>query len=78
MMVDGNLEDGYGADLVSTTRHAHAGVPFLGMSGDPGCVKDLEQAGCQATLAKPFDLTELIETIALCLSAKEESDANAT
>ena len=39
VMVDGNLEDGYGADLVSTIRHAHAGVPFLGMSGDPGCVK---------------------------------------
>ena len=74
VMVDGQLEDGCGPELVEGADHAS--VPFLGVSGDFELLKQLQQAGCRETLAKPFDLSELIEAVALCLGAEEETDVH--
>lgn len=62
-IVDGELLDGYGADLVEAIVRSHGGPPFLGISGRPDCLEALGMAGCQAVLHKPFSITELTDAL---------------
>ena len=55
-IVDGELPDGRGAQLVESVIKSHIGPPFLGISGNPDEVKELCLAGCHQVLPRPLPI----------------------
>ncbi len=62
VLVDRNLPDGRGADLVRTLRHRIPGLPALMISGAVGAeeLAEAHAAGARELLGKPFDSLDLV------------------
>lgn len=79
IVVDGELEDGHGSDLVQLfsrergvtrpggTVHRGAQPRWLGISGDMMSLVKHENAGCHGTLKKPFGVEEFMAAVQRCL-----------
>ena len=89
VIVDGQLEDGHGSDLVelfarerATTRtggkvHRLPQPRFLGISGDASSLVKHENAGCHGTLLKPFTAEQLLAAVQRILYPESFADVAA-
>mgnify|MGYP001006522881 CR=1 FL=1 len=68
-MIDANLPDGHGSQLLARLHALHPGVPALAHSADasPGLHDALRQAGFTETFTKPLGRDALLKAVRRCL-----------
>ena len=63
VLLDMMLPKADGVDVLRALTDLGAYVPVVAMSADRARLSEARAAGAQATVAKPFDLNRLIETV---------------
>ena len=63
VLLDMMLPKADGVDVLRALADLGAYVPVVAMSADRARLSEARAAGAQATVAKPFDLDRLIETV---------------
>ncbi len=63
VLLDMMLPKADGVDVLRTLTDLGGYVPVVAMSADRARLSEARAAGAQATVAKPFDLDRLIETV---------------
>ena len=73
VIMDGNLPDGNGWDLVVRLEGRYR---VLGISADRDALEQLRRAGCALTLEKPFSIDDLLTSIQTLHNGEEPSHAS--
>ncbi|MEQ6885792.1 response regulator [Salicola sp. Rm-C-2C1-2] len=77
VIVDWNLPDGYGTQLIRTIRKTDSATPVLMLTGraDRGSVTKAARLGIQGFVAKPFEVETLKEHLESILPPPEEASS---
>jgi DNA-binding response OmpR family regulator len=66
-VVDLILPDISGHGVIAALRAVHPGLPVVVATGLPAAAEEIDASGPTAVLHKPFDLSELVATLAVLL-----------
>ena len=63
-LVDYNLTNGNGDDLLSTLKQINPGTVYIGMSADPANTDRFLSAGAESFIEKPFSCSDMDSLVA--------------